>query len=115
MSDYEDYNHSKVNRLLILMSVKYVTKLWLSQNWNQENVCRSWNIGLRNTHRWGIASDLISAMCFDTTSVNTGSRDGVCVLIEAALKKHLLNLACRYHMMELVLEKVFCPSPQSLT
>jgi len=38
MSDYEDYSHSKVNRLLILMSGKDVPKLLaiLKQNWNQE-------------------------------------------------------------------------------
>ena len=55
---------------------------------------------------WGI-SDQVSAMSFDTTASNTGHRAGACVLLEKKLGKSLLRLACRHHIMELVLGSAF--------
>ena len=55
---------------------------------------------------WGIA-DSIRAMCFDTTSSNTGRIAGACVLLEQKLEKELLSLACRHHVMELIIGAVF--------
>ncbi|KAK2725446.1 hypothetical protein QYM36_000064 [Artemia franciscana] len=49
----------------------------------------------------------IRAMCFDTTSSNTGRISGACVLLEQKLGKELLSLACRHHIMELVIGAVF--------
>src|SRR5688572_18931558 len=46
-------------------------------------------------------------MCFDTTASNTGCKGGVCIMLEAELGKDFLNLACRHHVSEIVLEKVF--------
>src|SRR5688572_25265174 len=46
-------------------------------------------------------------MCFDTTVSNTGCKGGVCIKLEAELGKDLLNIACRHHVSEIVLEKVF--------
>src|SRR6218665_1295923 len=45
-------------------------------------------------------------MCFDTTASNTGRRNGACVLLEQKLEKDL-HLACRHHILELVLACVF--------
>ncbi|KAK2720673.1 hypothetical protein QYM36_004529 [Artemia franciscana] len=55
---------------------------------------------------WGIPGN-IRAMCFDTTSSNTGRISGACVLLEQKLGKELLSLACRHHIMELVIGAVF--------
>ena len=55
---------------------------------------------------WGVV-DRVSAMCFDTTASNTGRRNGACVLLEQKLEKDLLHLACRHHILELVLACVF--------
>ena len=55
---------------------------------------------------WGIG-ERIRAMCFDTTSSNTGCRNGACVLLEQNLEKELLYFACRHHIHELILEAVF--------
>lgn len=52
-------------------------------------------------------TDNIRAMCFDTTSLNTGHKSGACVLIEQKVKKELLSLACRHHIMELIISTVF--------
>ena len=38
---------------------------------------------------------------------NTGHRSGACSLIELKLNKDLLCLACRHHVMELVIEAAF--------
>jgi 3-oxoacyl-(acyl-carrier-protein) synthase len=41
---------------------------------------------------WGLY-DRVSAMCFDTTSSNTGRVNGSCVLLEQKLGKDLMYLA----------------------
>lgn len=45
-------------------------------------------------------------MCFDTSS-NTGRFSGACVLIQRALGQSLLHFACRHHVLEIILQKVF--------
>lgn len=55
---------------------------------------------------WGV-KDRVVAMSFDTTSSNTGIKSGACTLIEAALGRDVLHLACRHHIMELIAEKAF--------
>ena len=46
-------------------------------------------------------------MCLDITASNTGQRAGACVLLEKMLGKCLLDLACRHHKIELVLQSAF--------
>jgi hypothetical protein len=46
-------------------------------------------------------------MSFDTTASNTGLKGGACVLLEQKLNKDLLSLACRHHILELIVAKVF--------
>ena len=55
---------------------------------------------------WNIAGR-VRSMSFDTTSSNTGLQTGACVLLEQKLKMSLLNLACRHHMHELIVGRVF--------
>lgn len=55
---------------------------------------------------WGVC-ETVAAMCFDTTAANTGRRSGACVLLEQILGRGLLYLACRHHIMELVLSAAF--------
>ncbi|XP_038113187.1 uncharacterized protein LOC119767778 isoform X1 [Culex quinquefasciatus] len=50
----------------------------------------------------------IQGLCFDTTSVNTGRTNGVCANLEKLLGRELLWLACRHHVLELLLSKAFC-------
>jgi hypothetical protein len=56
--------------------------------------------------KWGLA-DRVNALCFDTTASNTGHRAGTCSFIEQKLGKSLLFLACRHHVMELVVRAAF--------
>ena len=55
---------------------------------------------------WGLR-DRIKGLCFDTTSSNTGTKGGACIRLEAELGRRLINLACRHHISEIILEKVF--------
>lgn len=68
------------------------------------NVLTEWDLGNK-----------IVGMCFDTTSVNTGLKNGACVLLEHKVEEELLWLACRHHILEIVLSKVFtfCFGPSS--
>ena len=63
---------------------------------------------------WNV-SDNVVAMGFDTTAVNTGYLSGACSIIEQRLGRRLLHLACRHHILELVIEKAFneCMGPSS--
>ena len=56
--------------------------------------------------KWG-AVEKIEAMRFDTTAVNTCHFRGTCVLLEQLFKKDLLYLACRHHILEVILKAVF--------
>lgn len=57
-------------------------------------------------NEWGLKEKVVG-MCFDTTASNTGRIKGACALLEKALDKDLLYLACRHHMLEVVLRAVF--------
>ena len=50
----------------------------------------------------------VQAMSFDTASVNIGKHTGVGKRLEDKLGRELLWLACRHHILELILAKVFC-------
>ena len=52
-------------------------------------------------------TDSVQAMCFDTTASNTGHKSGACVFVEQMLDRHLLYLACRHHIIELLLAAAF--------
>jgi hypothetical protein len=54
---------------------------------------------------WNI-TDNVKCMCFDTISVNSGPRNGACILLEQKLDKHMLWFACRHHILEIVLQAV---------
>lgn len=54
---------------------------------------------------WNL-SDKIKCFCFDTTAVSTGLRGGACILLEQKMEKDALWLACRHHIIELMLEAV---------
>ena len=52
-------------------------------------------------------SENIKSFCFDTTSSNIGIKKGACTLIEQKLERSLLYLACRYYILEILLECMF--------
>ncbi|ESN93227.1 hypothetical protein HELRODRAFT_181161 [Helobdella robusta] len=58
---------------------------------------------------------MVIGMCFDTTASNTGKLNGACTLLEKAMGRNLLWMACRYHMFEVLLADVFnvCLGPST--
>ena len=55
---------------------------------------------------WGIAEKII-ACGFDTTSSNTGVHKGCCTVLQQLLGRQMLWVACRHHILELVLKAAF--------
>lgn len=53
------------------------------------------------------ATEGVVAMCFDTTSSNSGRLNGACTLLEEKLERMLLRLACRHHVYEIYLRAAF--------
>ena len=67
---------------------------------NHANVC------IELLYKWNIAEQA-RGLVFDTTVSNTGINTGICTLIEKALGRELVWVACRHHIMEVVLPSVF--------
>lgn len=97
---------AKVERLPIIVSGGGKSKLLAApklESGTGENIATAVVEALED---WGI-KDRVQAMCFDTTASNTGKKMGACTLIEEKLEKPLLGIACRHHMLEIVIAAVF--------
>ncbi|KAG0718350.1 hypothetical protein GWK47_052554 [Chionoecetes opilio] len=51
--------------------------------------------------------DRVGGLCFDTTASNTGVHAGCCTLLETEVRSSVVDLACRHHVMELILASAF--------
>ena len=95
-----------VDRLAVLVSGDGVMKLLgvpqLQNGTGEAEATAVFNL----IQEWDLA-DRINFMSFDTTASNTGVYSGACVLLEQKLGKNLVSLACRHHIMELIVAKVF--------
>ena len=58
---------------------------------------------LQMLNDWGVA-DRVIALCFDTTSSNTGTNQGANVFIEQGLGVQLLWCACFHHILDILAE-----------
>ncbi|KAG7160665.1 hypothetical protein Hamer_G029582, partial [Homarus americanus] len=61
---------------------------------------------LEATKSWNVEK-LVKGLVFDTTASNTGLHRGACVRIEDELEQELVWIACRYHVLEIMLSDVF--------
>lgn len=108
------FGSGKVDRLPVLVSgdgnekLLGVPKLTAGTGENEADAVHSL------LEKWNI-TESVQAMSFDTTSVNTGINKGACILLERMIGRELLWLACRHHMLEIILSKVFtlCFGPSS--
>lgn len=57
------------------------------------------------TTEFNLSERIIGLVC-DTENTNTGYSGGTCTKFEKKIKKELLHLSCRHHIMEIVLKKV---------
>lgn len=110
----EIFGQGKVDRLPILVSGDDKEKLLgvpkLAAGTGEQEAEAVYSM----LNRWKLV-DQVQAMSFDTTSGNTGHLNGACTLLEKKIGRELLWLACRHHVMELILSKVFtvCCGPSS--
>ena len=65
------------------------------------------NAVVKTLKQWNNIADVVRAMCFDTTSSNTGCHSGACIKIEEGLGWNLLHFACCHHILELLAGAVF--------
>ena len=56
---------------------------------------------LETIESWQISRSRIIAMCWDTTTSNTGVHKGSATLFEEQMMRAILWLACRHHIGEL--------------
>ena len=101
-----DLTGKQVDRLPILVSGLGISQLLAVAKLQAGTGQAQANAVIDAVEDWEIANQ-IRAMCFDTTSSNTGRVNGACVLIEKGLKVELLFLVCRHHILELVVGAVF--------
>lgn len=102
----KDQGGDKVDRIAIIVSGEGVDKL-LAVPRLDTGTGRAQADAVVDTLRDWDLGDRVIGLSFDTTAANSGQHNGACVLIEDALGRPLLNLACRHHMLELVAEKAF--------
>ena len=57
-------------------------------------------------NEWNL-QDRVAALFFETAVTNISAKGGVCLWPQRILGRHLLNLTCQHHVLELVLEAVF--------
>jgi hypothetical protein len=77
-----------------------VPKLYSSTGANMANEVA------KQLKRWNLTNS-VKAMGFDTTSSNTGKKNGACTILQEVLGRNLLYLACRHHIYELVVAGTF--------
>ncbi|GBP95668.1 hypothetical protein EVAR_67874_1 [Eumeta japonica] len=97
--------HETVDRLPILVSGQGIYQL-LSVPKLDRGTGGAYASAVHSTIlEWGL-SEKLKCMCFDTTAVNSGLRNGACILLEQKMEKDMLWLVCRHHILEIVLEAV---------
>jgi len=106
MDDFTGPERGKVDRLPILVSGQDVIKLLSVPKLHDGTAATMTQAITQSIDDWGL-KDRIKGLCFDTTASNTGSKGGVCIRLETEIGRPLLNLACRHHVSEIILKKVF--------
>ena len=86
-----------------LLGVPSLGRGSLKKNYGQ-TVC---NRVMEELQKWKCVNS-IKEMVFDTTPTNTGVHTGACVTFQKSLGKPIFWLACRHHVLEIILSKVFC-------
>ena len=65
------------------------------------------NLVVEVLKEWKIVPDWLAGLSFDTTSSNTGVHTGAITIIQQGYDTHLLFLAYKCHILEIILGAVF--------
>jgi len=106
MEDYSGPGRDHVDRLPVLVSGQDVVKLLAVPKLHDGTAVTMSRAVTDVIDEWGLRSS-IKGLCFDTTASNTGAKGGACLLLEKEIGQEVLHLACRHHIAEIMLEKVF--------
>ena len=104
MKGFEGFG--KVNRLAVVLVQENENKLLCNAKMEQSTGMVEAETIKKVLVEWGVAEKII-ACGFDTTSSNTGVNKGCCVILQTLLKRHILWLACRHHIPELIMGTAF--------
>jgi hypothetical protein len=95
-----------VDRLAILVSGEGTTKLLgVPKIHSGTGEAQAMSV-YKLVNEWNL-KDRVQFMSLDATSSNTGLKSGACMILEQKLGRNLVSLACRHHVMELIVAKVF--------
>ncbi|KAE9528104.1 hypothetical protein AGLY_012526 [Aphis glycines] len=100
-----------VDRLPILVSGDGVSKLLSVPKLESGTGEAISNAVIASLFDWSI-TDRVQSLSFDTTASNTGHINGACKLIKEKIGRKLLYLACRHHILEIVLGAIFTFDPE---
>lgn len=104
--DENDHRNVKVDRIAIVVTGWDIQKiLAIAKTDDGTGVVVSDTVH-EHLDGWSIVESIV-AMCTDTTSANTGKNNGALVLFEKKINRNLIYLACRHHMLELIIGAVF--------
>jgi len=99
-----------IDRLAVLVSGEGVMKLLrvtkLTRGTGEEQA----NAVFQLLDEWSIVNR-VNFMCFDNTASNTDIKKGACTILERKIGRNLLGLACRHHIFEVIISKVFNSLP----
>lgn len=101
--------HETVDRLPILVSGHGVDQLLAVPKLDRGTGEACASAVYETINSWDLKNK-VKCLCFDTTAVNTGLRNGACVLLEQKMEKDMIWLACRHHIMEIMLEAIVSQS-----
>ena len=106
VKELEGHRLGKVNRLAVTLQQESGTKI-LKLAKTEDSTGETEAASVTETlEDWNVTSKVI-AVGFDTTTSNTGVNKGVCIRLQKSLKTPLLWMACRHHVLELILGKAF--------
>lgn len=99
-------SQATVDRICVAVSGKGMTKLLGVPKIEKGTGALQAEVIYLSLEEWMII-DRVKGMCFDTTSTNTGMAQGACTLLEKKIGRPLLWLACRHHVLELIVAAVY--------
>src|SRR5688572_15620925 len=106
MDNLTSTGRDSVDRLPVLVSGHHVEKLLAVPKLENATAIVTKRAMVQVIDEWGLR-ERIKALCFDTTAVNSGVIERVCTRQEREFGRELLHLACRQHVSEIMLQKVF--------
>lgn len=105
-NDEKDERNGKVDRIAIVVTGFNIQKILAIAKTDDGSGVVVSDIVHEHLEAWSIL-DSIVAMCTDTTGANTGVNQGACVRLERKMKRNLIYLACRHHVLELIIGAIF--------